>query len=805
MDEIEDPEVQSELAREEAESEESLLLTHLNRYTARNTSDYFIHKDLSGFLKGQLDYFIKSEVLHLDDVLGGNDGALQKARVQGDVVKTIGEKIIDFLAQIEDFQKRLFEKKKFVVQTNYCITLDQVPETLYAEILDNDDQKEEWRELYAVDEWEQSLEWNGSFDEAFLETHPHAMIDTGHFDQSFEDRLLSSFDDLEDKTDGLLIHGENFQALNLLREKYAEAVDCVYIDPPYNTGNRDFLYKDNYRHSSWISMMADRAELARDLMPQDSALFTNVDDNEQDNLQKMLNQVFGEENFVADLIWQKKYSPANDATWFSDDHDYILVYAGDKALWRPERFPRTEKQNQQYTNSDDDPRGPWMSDNYVSNKSKEERPNTYYPITNPNTGEEIWPSEDAVWRYSKEQHEKHVENNRIWWGTDGTNSTPRYKRFLSEVQGLVPRTVWTYDKAGHNQDAVRELQSLFGGINFTSPKPPKLLRRIVHVSGGNIILDYFAGSGTTGQAVMEMNKDEEIDGAEREYLLIEMGKSFDTVLKPRLKKVAFTEDWEDGKPESLQGQSQCFKYHRLESYEDTLNNLRLQEPEGPQKKLLYDEMEDYVLQYMLEHETNGSPSLLAEEAFTHPFDYTLQIKQDGESPDGTEVDLVETFHYLIGMTVRKYTTAEHQGRRYVSTRGTVETATGIDEVRCIWRDTEEPEPLDLEQEANWVQDELLAETPADRIYVNGSTQIPKAGRDPLPGPDGVTLRFGWSSIFSIHTYRLCPLLASSSAVSALSRTFGISSGWRIPWTHLPSRASTGGSTVFPIFRTPYVG
>lgn len=176
MDKIEDPDVQSELAREDAQTEKSLLLTHLNRYTARNTSDYFIHKDLGGFLKGQLDYFIKSEVLHLEDVIGdAGDGALQQARVQADVVKTIGEKIVDFLAQIEDFQKRLFEKKKFVVQTDYCITVDQVPEELYDEILENEDQLAEWRELYAVDEWEQSLEWSGSFDETFLDTHPQRL------------------------------------------------------------------------------------------------------------------------------------------------------------------------------------------------------------------------------------------------------------------------------------------------------------------------------------------------------------------------------------------------------------------------------------------------------------------------------------------------------------------------------------------------------------------------------------------------------------------------------------------------------
>ena len=736
MDEIEDPEVQSELAREEAESEESLLLTHLNRYTARNTSDYFIHKDLSGFLKGQLDYFIKSEVLHLDDVLGGSDNALQKARVQGDVVKAIGEKIIDFLAQIEDFQKRLFEKKKFVVQTDYCITVDQVPETLYPEILDNDDQKEEWRELYAVDEWEQSLEWNGSFDEAFLETHPHAMIDTGHFGQAFKDRLLSSFDDLDDKTDGLLIHGENFQALNLLQEKYAETVDCVYIDPPYNTGNDGFLYKDTYRHSSWMSMMEDRVSKTRKLMKDSSAFYASIDDDEQSRLTTLLDSSFGEDNFVANVIWEKVFSPKNSAKYFSEDHDYILTYAKKKEDWSPNLLPRGDEADERYSNPDNDDRGPWTSSDLTARNYYGEG---QYTVESPG-GKTFSPPSGRYWSISKEEFLRLDEENRIWWGEDGTNM-PRRKRFLSEVkQGIVPQTLWNYDEVGHTQEAKKELLAT---VQFESTedvlntvKPTRLIDRILDIttdsSGRDIVLDYFAGSGSTGHAVIDKNRE---DDGDRRYILVEMGGYFDSILMPRLKRAVFTDDWDDTIPQGKNGTSHSFKYHRLESYEDTLNNLRLEEPEGPQKELLYDEMEDYVLQYMLEHETNGSPSLLAEEAFIHPFDYTLQIKQDGESPEPTTVDLVETFHYLIGMTVREYTTDEHQGRRYVSTRDTVETATGIDEVRCIWRDTEEPTPLDLEQEATWAEDELLAKTPADRIYVNGSAQIPNAKPVEIPFRD----------------------------------------------------------------------
>jgi len=516
--------------------------------------------------------------------------------------------------------------------------------------------------------------------------------------------------------DGLCIQGENFQALNLLRERFKEGVDCVYIDPPYNTGNDGFLYKDTYRHSSWMSMMADRVRVTRDLMPADSALFANVDDNEQDNLRKLFGQIFGEDNFVANLIWQKKYSPANDATWFSDDHDHILVYAEEKDVWRPGRLPRTEEQNSHYKNPDGD-KEPWMSDNYTSNKTKEERPNLYYPINNPNTGEEIWPSEDRVWAYSKEEHKKHVEEGRIWWGMDGTNSTPRYKRYISEVGGVVPRTVWTYDEAGHNQEAVRILQSLFVDNPFPSPKPTKLLQRILQVGEGNTVLDYFAGSGTTGHAVMKMNHDDEVDGDDRQYILVEMGDYFDTVMLPRLKKVALTDDWDEGVPESRNGQSHVIEYHRLESYEDALNNIKVEKPDTELD--LMDQFDDYALRYMLPTETQESETLLVPEAFEKPFDYTLRIQHGMESPTAREVDLESTFNYLIGLEVSTRRVYGHQDRRYVVVTGQVEREQAIDEVMVVWRNQGD---LDLGKEKEWATD-ALPDGPFDTVYVNGPSHI----------------------------------------------------------------------------------
>jgi adenine-specific DNA-methyltransferase len=225
------------------------LFQHLNRYVSENSMDYFVHKDLENFLKGELGFYIQNEILEVDELLEDGEGTSPPV-LRAKTVQDIAQRIISFLSQVEDFQKRLFEKKKFVVQTDYMITVDQVPEGLHEDILDNEEQLEQWREVYNTEEWDETLTWRGEFDEIFLSNHPHVMIDTAFFDEEFKFKLLSSFDDVEDSTDGLLINSENFQALNLLMEKYRGEVDCTYIDPPYNTGGRDFLYKDNYQHSS---------------------------------------------------------------------------------------------------------------------------------------------------------------------------------------------------------------------------------------------------------------------------------------------------------------------------------------------------------------------------------------------------------------------------------------------------------------------------------------------------------------------------------------------------------------------------
>ncbi len=244
--------------------------------------------------------------------------------------------------------------------------------------------------------------------------------------------------------DNKLIFGDNLLALKALEQEYAGKIKCVFIDPPYNTGSAFEHYDDGIEHSLWLSLMRDRLEIIRLLLSEEGSLWITIDDNEAHYLKILCDEVFGRSNFVGNIVWQKKYSPANDALWFSDNHDHLLVFAKDKKVWRPNKLPRAEKSNAAYTNPDNDPRGPWKAGDYTCAKSSDERPNLYYPILNPNTGREIWPKKTRVWAYGQKQYLKHIEDELLWWGKSGKNKVPAYKRHLSTVEddGAVPMTIW---------------------------------------------------------------------------------------------------------------------------------------------------------------------------------------------------------------------------------------------------------------------------------------------------------------------------------------------------------------------------
>ena len=361
-----------------------------------------------------------------------------------------------------------------------------------------------------------------------------------------------------DTTGNVFIEGENLEVLKVLQKSYYGKVKCIIIDPPYNTGNDSFIYPDSFKenradydkrigvkdeegylmkegyfrknskdsghfHSNWLSMMYPRLFLAKNLMRDDGVIFIHIDDNEVHNLRLVMNEIFGEENFVAQIVWQKKYAVANDDDGISATHDYILVFQKSSEFER-KLLPRTAKQLNRYQNPDNDARGDWSSSEYVSSKSKTERPTLWYPIKHPKTNEDVWPDENAVWRYSKEKHEKMVSENRLYWGPDQSYKKPRLKRFLSEIQdGVVPSTWWPFEEVGHNDEGQKETAELMGKKIFSTPKPVRLIKKIVSIAtekdSDDLILDFFSGSGTTAHAVMELNKEE--DG-NRRFILAQL-------------------------------------------------------------------------------------------------------------------------------------------------------------------------------------------------------------------------------------------------------------------------------------------
>ena len=638
----------------------NVLERYIERFAARNTEDYFIHKDLGGFLRRELDFYIKNDLMILDDMEAATPEAVAKWLVKLQVFRKIADEIITFLAQLEDFQKKLWLKKKFVVQCDYCITMDLVPDDMKAEVLANAAQLAEWKK-YEID-----------VDPTTVDMHALdvRMVDTKFFDESFKARLLAVIPDLDARCDGLLIHSENFGALNLFQERFREQVKCIYIDPPYNTGSDGFIYRDGYSHSSWLSMMENRLMAAKDAMPDDAVIFISIDDNEATNLRKLCDVVFGEENFISSIACVNKPSGRSDDKYIATAHETILIYRKSESVsfggFEPEehitaRYTKRSADGRLYRDEDLRKRG--------SHDERIYRPNLFYPFFyNEKSGEltagligdetpegcvRILPMKTAdiegTWRWCRESAIENIDHLRAGYMENKGQWTVFEMQFLDERGTVKSTSVWN-QKDVNSERGTEAFKALgFNAENFQNPKPVGTVKRILTIGANDssLVLDYFAGSGTTAHAVIDQNRQ---DGGKRKYILVEMGDHFDTVLKPRIEKVVYSPEWKDGKPQSAdKGISHCFKYMRLESYEDTLNNLVVDGEKGK----AYVGIGDYFFKYMLDVETKGSPSLLNVAQFANPFNYKLSVKKPGsEEREERTVDLIETFNYLIGLRVQ---------------------------------------------------------------------------------------------------------------------------------------------------------
>ena len=365
-----------------------------------------------------------------------------------------------------------------------------------------------WNETLAPDEIDRLLD-------------PKALTNWKKYDKDGEHTV-----DSVSKDDNLIIKGNNLLALHSLLPKYKGKVKLIYIDPPYNTGSDSFQYNDSFNHSSWLTFIRNRISVARQLLSESGSIWFNIDDDESHYLKVLCDNVFGRDNFIANIVWQKKFAPQNDAKFFSDNHDHVLCFAKNKGKYKINLLERTEKSLSNYKNPDNDKRGVWSSGDLTVKTYNEDYD---YEIVTP-SGKKISPPDGVCWRVSKDKFDDLVKENRVWFGVKGTN-VPRLKRFLTDVKdGTTPISIWLHEEVGHNQEAKQHINKLLGSGAFGTPKPERLLERIIHIGSneGDIVLDFFAGSGTTAAVAQKMG---------RQFIVTEQMDYVDTVTIERLKKV----------------------------------------------------------------------------------------------------------------------------------------------------------------------------------------------------------------------------------------------------------------------------
>lgn len=750
----------------EKNPQRTLLDKQLEDYTQKNKADYFIHKDLGSFLRRELDFYIKNEVMHLDDVQNAAAFAdIEKSLRMIQCLRAIALDLIAFLAQLEDFQKKLWLKKKFVVEAHYCITLDRIfklgedldakdstragvlteRDWLVAQIASNEKQIAAWIDLGLVKG--RTCEPIIAADDPLfaqaktvaerLRANPFLMVDTLWFSTEFKYRLLAQFQDIDAQCRGLLVHSENYQALRLLQERYRGEVQCTYIDPPYNTGKDEFAYKDSLRSSSWASMMLDRLNLVVSQMAKDGVTLVSIGEDEISNLRRLIEASAGKGNYLATLVWNNEGNIDNQSR-IKMNHEYIVAAsADDKCFPHPEVIaPDIGKESKLFNSTIENS----ITKNGPANPPSEVELPVGFPCS---FDSGIVPARSDEWPQLRD--EAQVEGGKLKKACraySGWSSRALLDQFIAnncrEIEDAKGLTTWfklTHTGAiycykarkntSHVTSIVRGVSTvkktatmLEGmGFSFRYPKPVDLIQFLLRFSNSPTAtaLDFFAGSGTTGHAVIELNRQR---NEQRRFILAEVGDHFERIIKPRLIKVTYAPRWSDKKPETLtEGVSNCFKYLRLESYEDTLNNLALKRHDGLLDLFDPAGKEDYLLHYMLNVESQDS--LLSVGDFRKPFDYKLRIATDSAGAcQSRAVDLVETFNYLLGLRVAHIDAKFDLG--YVLVSGKLPDGQSC---LVIWRDCE---MLDYEATSKLLERHKI--TPNDNeygvVYINGDHNIP---------------------------------------------------------------------------------
>lgn len=713
----------------------TLLLRHLTTYTEKNRCDYFIHKDLKGFLLREMDFYIKNEILVIDDIDTTETKKFLSHLAVIKAVKAVGKSIITLMAQLEEYQKKLWLKKKMVASADFLVTLDHIPASLYEEIGQNDKQREEWVKLYAIDKVKlgkgeipgMKAEYSVPLTPQFLKENETLVVDTAYFSSEFKHKLLASIDHFDEQCNGLMISSENFQALNLLREKFAEQVKCVYIDPPYNTGGDDFVYKDNYQESSWLSCLYDRLLLTKPFFKEGGSIAVSIDIKELDKLIALMDMTIGSENRKANitvrrasLTGAKVINPG-----LVNISENVVMYANGNGKWNPQRAYRECGINFKKT----------RYKSFILNKEQ---------------GFEKWEISTVLEVFAKT---KNIPKSQLVKVLGDSYEDELYKFMMDNAASICRLAALDEDSVGNdvldlkkisldNPDIIYHLQRedcndyyvingqaiLFfkdrlrkvgdkivpvepvsdiwddvlpndihneGGVVLKKgKKPEKLVDRIFEstTQKGDLVLDYFAGSGTSGAVSLKSG---------RKFINVEVNEYFDTIPLRRIKNTLYGDtsgvtdkyEWKGGG---------IVKYIRLEQYEDTLNNIELKENHLAMD-VKFDE--SYILGYMLDVESRES--LMNLTRFEHPFTPKMKITH-GTVREEQYVDLPETFNYLIGLYVDRYEWPM-DGMQVVSG----ETRRG-ENTLVIWRDIDSVDDATLSEYVNGREDIKKYR----RIYVN---------------------------------------------------------------------------------------
>jgi adenine-specific DNA-methyltransferase len=680
-------EVRKALEEEDKKIKSEHLRKAIQTFEKQMNVDYFIHRNLERFLKEQFNLWLSQYLLGHEEVNLPSD-RINKLLA----LKDVAYRVIEVIARFEEELKRIWEKPRLVFNSNYVITLDRIANKGGLKIIKKlpkhegwKDQVKEWIELGIIDEKPKRLIEGDNLKEEYQ----FLPIDTKYF-KDLEPEILSLFEDLDDELDGWLIKSENWQALNTILPRFRGKIKTIYIDPPYNTGSDDFLYDDNYQHSSWLTMMENRLSLARELMRDDGVIFVSIGDtiktavriNSSSRLQCLLNELLNEDNFVANFVRKSGTAPRQDVKHIANSHDYVLCYAKniDTAKINKKKADTTRlKYEDEYFKE----RGRFDL-NQLDRGSKQYSESLDYPIVI-EKGEiievfdgrnfskipaperiEIWPSGDPndkrwIFTWSKEKVSWGIRNGFIVFRKVNGKWKVYYKEYeLVDNEGKPRERTNPYDTLildYPNELGTSEIENLFGKRLFEYPKPSDLIKYLTEIGSleDSLILDFFGGSGTTAHAVMKLNKE---DGGKRKFILIEMANYFYDVIIPRIKKVAYSFNWEDGKPQDTDGIGVFVKYYELEQYEEILRNVEYNEESN---KEFYEKMIENLKDVKF---SELNPFLLDKRLAKAVKENEESIEVDLKElyPD-REVDLLESMANVLGKSWKEVKDINDKGKK----------------------------------------------------------------------------------------------------------------------------------------------